>query len=108
MSYDMFLQQHKQEVGPEQSVATALRHQLKEVQQAKQDAAQVNFVMATLSACCTLGTYVNYESVSALHARHIQHMKPEYRPCKHNALKPCLSQMVPPVFLSAKVSVPRA
>ena len=57
MSCDVFLQQHKQEVEAEHSVATALRHQLEEVQQAQQDAAQVRFVMATLCACCTLGTY---------------------------------------------------
>ena len=47
MSCDVFLQQHKQEVEAEQSMATALRRQLEEVQQAQQDAAQVNFVMAT-------------------------------------------------------------
>ena len=57
MSCDVFLQQHKQEVEAEQSVATALRRQLEEVQQAQQDAAQVNFVMATFSACCIPGTY---------------------------------------------------
>ncbi len=53
----VFLQQHKQQVEAEQSVATALRRQLEEVQQAKQEAAQVELVTAALSACCTLGTY---------------------------------------------------
>ena len=53
----VFLQQLRQQVGAEQSVAAALCHQLEEVQQAKQEAAQVKFVTAALDACCTLGTY---------------------------------------------------
>ncbi len=35
---------------------SALRRQMEEVQQAQQEAAQVNFVTAALSACCTVGT----------------------------------------------------
>ncbi len=53
----VFLQQQKQEVEAEQAVATALRRQLEEVQQAQQEAAQVGSVTPALSACCTLGTY---------------------------------------------------
>ncbi len=51
----VLLQQHQQEVEAEQSVASALRRQMEEVQQAQQEAAQVNFVTAALSACCTVG-----------------------------------------------------
>lgn len=52
----VFLQQHKQEVEAEQAVATALRRQLEEVQQAKQEVAQVESDTAALSASCMLGT----------------------------------------------------
>ena len=53
----VFMQQQKQQVKAEQALATALRRQLEEVPQAKQQAAQVESVTPLLSACCTLGTY---------------------------------------------------
>ncbi len=53
----VFLQQQKQEMEAEQAVATALRRQVEEVQQAQQEAAQVGSVTPALSACCTVGTY---------------------------------------------------
>ncbi len=57
----VFLQQLRQQVEAEQAVATGLCHQLEEVQQAKQEAAQVKFCHS--SSCCLL------------HSRHLQHIK---------------------------------
>lgn len=56
--YAVFLQKHRQQVEAEQSKETALRRQLEEVQQAKQEAAQVESVTSPLFACCTLGTNI--------------------------------------------------